>query len=235
MFDYPFPYYLSNLISHMYSPQAILAWIIFEYFVLKNSCWQRALLLLFLVIAINVFLKHLIGIPLQPPMVGYAVPSGHTQAAFAFWGYISYSYREKFFSYGIIALLMIFCWSLVHRHYHNWFDIASAIMFFVLELSIFEYLYYKRRYFVLEAFSLILLALYLSGFSWFPTVSFFGITTLLLSERPDRCTIYWIIGLWLFCLSDISFESRYFLLSACLYVLLKLAHKNTSNELSNNY
>ncbi|GHU23754.1 hypothetical protein FACS189472_16720 [Alphaproteobacteria bacterium] len=97
------------------------------------------------VMIFNKLLKDFFKVPLFPHLGnGYAFPSGHMHAAAAFYGYICYKTSDYKIKIAIIILLGCIGFSLVHCHFHDWFDVGGALLFAALEISLLHFL--KNRF-----------------------------------------------------------------------------------------
>lgn len=107
------------------------------------------LLLLIISVIMGEVLKSIFKIPLIFDPKRYGFPSGHTQFATVFYGWICYQLSQKAPHYLRViytALTMIILafgvTAIVHYGYHTWFDIAggfvsgSILLFLIIQLSI---------------------------------------------------------------------------------------------------
>ena len=87
----------------------------------------------------NVFLKEIFGVPLEPPLKGYALPSGHMHFAYVFYLYIAIFIRKKITAVPAFALLTIGLGYALHAlGYHSLKDIVAAIGFGTLTILLFS-------------------------------------------------------------------------------------------------
>lgn len=226
MLDYPLPYYFARTVSYFLSYPSILLWIIYEHFCLKQNKWQKALILMLFIIPWNTFIKAIIGIPLMPPLVGFAIPSGHSHVALAFWGFLAYKYRVSKQSLAIIMTLMMFFWSLVHLHYHNWLDVFVAIAFFVLEVLLFERLFNESIYCVLIGLFSLILLYKIIGISYGVSFSVYMLTAVVIAKKLDYKSWMLLSLIWLFSFGHIDFTWNYWFSSIITFLLIKLSDKN---------
>lgn len=127
-------------ISQFSQDYVIFPLVVFGILFLDRQLFLRIVVLLLFGIAINVFLKNVFQVPLNPDLHKdwLAFPSGHTQITVTFYGYLAYHYRNLFLSL-IVGLICIGeSLSLVHFHYHNWFDILGGFITAVVWIALFE-------------------------------------------------------------------------------------------------
>jgi len=88
---------------------------------------------------LNSYLKSIWQIPLNAEVgkIGWAFPSGHTQGATLFWGFLVIYYRRIWFTITASILLILSVTAIVHFKYHNWIDIIGGFSFAVIEIVIF--------------------------------------------------------------------------------------------------
>lgn len=132
----------SRFVLHWMSSYIVAMVLIVQLRRQDRDIWQKVLCFFLLEISWNTALKHLFAVPLNPPLVGYAFPSGHTQAACAFWGYAGYLYYKRYanlYSMGMAVLAIgLIAWALVFNNYHSTLDVVGAMFFAVLEIAVFE-------------------------------------------------------------------------------------------------
>jgi len=110
----------------------------------KRDLYAKAVCFLFFVIIFNTLLKHIFKVPLFPHLGdGYAFPSGHMHAATVFYGYIIYKIENKAVRTMLVFLLMIMGFSLIHRHFHDLFDVLGAVGFGASEIIIYHFLWQR--------------------------------------------------------------------------------------------
>ncbi len=106
-----------------------------------RDLWQQVLCFTLLVIGLNACLKHAFALPLSPPMVGYALPSGHTQKVCAFWGYAGYLYFKRTgdmrYLIGAAVIVVLVAWALVFNHYHSVLDVSAGVVATLIEGMLF--------------------------------------------------------------------------------------------------
>jgi undecaprenyl-diphosphatase len=89
----------------------------------------------------NALLKQLFKVPLFPHLgPGYAFPSGHMHAATVFYGYILYKINNKIMKALLFLLICGFGFSLIHCHFHDFFDIIGAVAFAFGEIVIYHFI-----------------------------------------------------------------------------------------------
>lgn len=149
-------------ISQFSQDYVIFPIVVFGILFLDRQLFLRIVVLLLFGIAINVFLKNVFQVPLNPDLHKdwLAFPSGHTQITVTFYGYLAYHYRNLLVSI-IVGLIFIGeSFSLVHFHYHNWFDILGGFIAAILWISLFEAIrkspLFRERFYL---FAIILLPL----------------------------------------------------------------------------
>lgn len=109
------------------------------FIVFDRKIWGQALFLLLFTVILNVLLKYFFHVPLLPHLgKGFAFPSGHMQAAVAFYGWLILSYRHLIFRFVLLTVLTGIGFSLIYFHYHTLIDVLGAVGFGSLSLSIYQ-------------------------------------------------------------------------------------------------
>jgi len=103
----------------------------------KRKYGQAFMLLLFTMIFSRI-LKEYFAIPLNPALKieGLAFPSGHMQSAVVFYGWL-YLFSNRLARMFIILLLSGIGFGLIQQGYHNIADVAAAVGFGVVTITIF--------------------------------------------------------------------------------------------------
>lgn len=142
--NYDFFDLLGRIWLLMGKSETMIVLAVLTYFTRYRTPFYRALLLLLASQFINGNLKLLFQVPLFPHLgEGFALPSGHMQAAIFFWGWLMYEYRRPWLTMlGMVALLGHGYW-LVHFNYHTPLDVAAAWPVAALTLASFALLIKK--------------------------------------------------------------------------------------------
>ncbi len=116
--------------------------IIFGIVFLDRRLFLRIAVLLLFGIAINVFLKNVFQVPLNPFLHKdwWAFPSGHAQLTATFYGYLAYAYRNNFLTLIAGAIIGGVCLSLIYFQYHDWIDVVGGLLTAVAWVILFEWL-----------------------------------------------------------------------------------------------
>ena len=135
------------------------------------------LILLFMTSAwINIVLKSILAMPRPPrelwlvPASGYGFPSGHTQSATVFWGYLSYRFRMIPFTIFTVVIVSLIAYSRVYLGVHYPHDVIGGLTIGLLLLLLaytIEYklgnvlrLTYRLKVLMVMLYSLLLLPIY---------------------------------------------------------------------------
>ena len=161
-----FLYYISQF-SQDY---VVFPLIIFGILFLDRQLFLRIVVLLLFGIAINVFLKNVFQVPLNPELHKdwWAFPSGHVQLTATFYGYLAYHYRNLFLSIAVALILIGESFSVVHFKYHDWMDVIGGLVAAGVWIVTFEVIRKSapfRNRFYLFALILLPLAFILERFS----------------------------------------------------------------------
>ena len=226
MADYNFSFICAKFISSLASMPAILFMIFADQFILKQKNWQPAVLLMLFVISWNSILKYLIGVQLMPPMLGYAIPSGHTHLVASFYGYMAYCYKDRMLGKLIFLSIVAFGWSLIKLHYHSLIDVSVALAFASVEIYLMHNFFRFQRLFMLEISTIILILSYAIGHPEYCFPLMLGTAAYTISQGLDRQSICWLLGLWLFILPEITFNQN----NIILFVLVLLIFKTSQFE-----
>lgn len=101
----------------------------------------KATILLFFSMIYNTLLKQIFKVPLYPHLgEGYAFPSGHMHAFGLFYGYFFIHSKNPVFKVFTSIIIVGISISLVYMRYHHAFDVFGAVVFFVVELFIDDYI-----------------------------------------------------------------------------------------------
>jgi len=223
MLDYDLAFICAKAISYLASMPAILSMIFIDQFILKQKNWQPAVLLMLVVISWNFILKYWIGVQLMPPMLGYAIPSGHTHLVAAFYGYIAYCYKDSLLGKLIFISIVAFAWSLIKLHYHSLIDVTVALAFASLEIYLMHNFFRFQRLFMLEISTIILILSYAIGHPEYCFPLMFGTAAYTISKGLNQQSIYWLLGLWLFVLPEITFDQKNIILFALVLLIFKIS------------
>ena len=235
MFEH-FDYNFARVMTYFLSYPAVIGFILFEQCVLKQNHWQKALVVMCLIISLNTLLKHFFAVPLMPPMLGFAVPSGHMHTAAAFWGYLAYCYRSSSILQLLLLCLLFFGWSLVKLHYHSYFDVSVAALLAIIEIAIIVRLQAKRP----ELFLEIATALLLVGCLWYMPkempFTLAGITAYYLAITKSPYVKIWLLGLWLLLIPNLTLSYQDLIFFTLMYSGMKISGLvGTKSEFSFNY
>ncbi|WP_169568953.1 phosphatase PAP2 family protein [Sneathiella limimaris] len=111
-----------------------------------KDVFRRALLMLLIAALLNSVLKEFFALP--RPIVtalyeaeGYSFPSGHSQTAAAFWGWIAFEYRKRRILPGLlIGLAGLVALSRPYLGVHHFHDVAGGLILGFLQVGIFSLL-----------------------------------------------------------------------------------------------
>ena len=98
---------------------------------IDRKAFNRTCLVVFVSAFLNVYLKYLWQIPLDPSLgkEGWAFPSGHAQFNFVLWASLAWHLRRGWV-YFCGCLINVLGWfAMVYFKYHTWDDIFAAIFF----------------------------------------------------------------------------------------------------------
>ncbi|MEI8321350.1 MAG: phosphatase PAP2 family protein [Alphaproteobacteria bacterium] len=111
----------------------------------KDKTFWHAFVLLFFTMIFSATLKNIFQIPLNPALgiEGYAFPSGHMQAAVAFYGWIFYTIKNRTVRILIPCILLGQGWAMIHAGFHSLTDELAG--FTVSVMLILAYGYFKNR------------------------------------------------------------------------------------------
>lgn len=110
--------------------------LIIGYYSSKRTPILRALFILLFSLIVSTFLKSFWKIPYQQAnFIGYAFPSGHMQAAIAFWGWLAWEFQKPKFFLFVLILFPCIAFALIHLGFHTLFDVSGAIVFQFLILA----------------------------------------------------------------------------------------------------
>jgi hypothetical protein len=151
--------------------------IIFGIYCVDKKVFINVLIMCILSAFINAYLKSIWRIPLDPALglKGWAFPSGHTQFNLVVWLVLIYQIRKLWVALIAIAITVMSYFSMLHFHYHNWYDIYAGIFFGALVFLAFvlwDYIF-KGRQLELASVCLIISVVMLAilpyqfyGYSW---------------------------------------------------------------------
>lgn len=146
---------LFYFISQFAQDYVVFPIVIFGLLFLDRRVFLRIVVLLLFGIAINVLLKNIFQVPLNPELQKdwWAFPSGHAQLTATFYGYLAYTYRNPFFRILMVFIIIMECFALVHFRYHNWMDVFGALATAFVWIIVFEVLrkssLFRDRFYVL--------------------------------------------------------------------------------------
>lgn len=133
---------IASLFLFFTNEQFLIPFIIFGYLYIDRDIFYNATCLILIGTLFNTALKVTFQVPLAEILGkdGFAFPSGHMQAATAFFGWLalkSHAFKIRIFT---IILLICIGLSLVHFQYHNYYDVLAAIF----SASLLMYAYYQN-------------------------------------------------------------------------------------------
>lgn len=120
----------------------LLIVILIGFYKIHEETFAKTLLLLTFSIIINTALKAYFEHPLPPTLnkLGWAFPSGHTQSAAIFWGWIALEFNKKWL-YLLSAFIITFVsLGVVHFGYHYPKDALAALIVGFVLISCYFYL-----------------------------------------------------------------------------------------------
>lgn len=112
-----------------------------------RKIFGHATILLMSIMILNSFLKSIFQIPLPAHLniETYAFPSGHMSTAITFYGWLVLNTKNNFIRFILVALIAGVGFSLIHKGFHNFYDIAGSIFFSAILLGIYTWLARKKE------------------------------------------------------------------------------------------
>lgn len=138
--ELPMPTLIAKLGLLFSEPTLMIGVFLFGFFCLNDKAYSRAFMLLLFTMIYNYYLKSIWQIPLKPPLEGWAFPSGHMSAGWVFWGWLTWHYKNKFFTLLFAVMMSLTAYGLNFHGYHEWVDIIGSIGFGTLTLFLFHWL-----------------------------------------------------------------------------------------------
>lgn len=133
----PIDIYLAKTGLLFSSPTLLVVTFLIGLFFLDAKAYSQAMMLMLFTLIYNLFLKSIWQIPLNPPLEGWAFPSGHMHTAWVFWGWLAIHYR-KWYLFIVYAVMMgLQGFGLMFHNYHNLTDLLGAAGFGTLTLILF--------------------------------------------------------------------------------------------------
>lgn len=128
----------------------IIPVIVLGYIWLDRGIFYHACCLILLSMLFNYALKITFQIPLNPMLgkPGFAFPSGHMQASWVLYGYLAIKINQPLWRLLIAVLLLGIGYSLVHRGFHNYFDVLGAMFFGTTLLALYGYALAKTKQYI---------------------------------------------------------------------------------------
>jgi hypothetical protein len=116
--------------------------IIFGFLALDRKIFGHATILLMFVMILNAFLKSIFEVPLSEHLniEGYAFPSGHMSSAITFYGWLFLNTKNNFIRFILGIVIAGVGFSLIHKGYHNIYDIAGSAFFCIILLTTYVWL-----------------------------------------------------------------------------------------------
>lgn len=116
--------------------------IIGGFLAIDRKIFGHATILLMFIMILNSFLKSIFQVPLAAHLniEGYAFPSGHMSSAITFYGWLILNTKNNFIRFALAVLIAGVGFSLIHKGYHNIYDIAGSIFFCAILLAIYTWL-----------------------------------------------------------------------------------------------
>lgn len=106
-------------------------------FFLDTKAFSKAFMLMLFTMIYNLYLKSIWQIPLDPPLEGWAFPSGHMHAAWVFWGWLVCHYKKWSLFATFLVAMSLATFGMIDHGYHHLSDVVGAIGFGSLSLLIF--------------------------------------------------------------------------------------------------
>lgn len=108
---------------------------------INNKLFYNLICLILLNIIVNVALKVIFQVPLNPALhkVGYAFPSGHMQLAVVLYGWILLHYQSLMLRIVSLIILVGISFSLIHYGYHDLRDVLGATLTGIILISLYRY------------------------------------------------------------------------------------------------
>ncbi len=116
--------------------------IILGFLAMDRKVFGHAIILLMFIMILNSFLKSIFQVPLSEHLNidGYSFPSGHMSSAITFYGWLFLNTKNNFIRFILGAIIAGAGFSLIHKGYHNIYDIAGSVFFCVILLIIYTWL-----------------------------------------------------------------------------------------------
>lgn len=127
--------------THIY--EVLIPIFLIGFFFIDRKIFSQAFLLLLFTTIYNLFLKSIWQIPLQPPLEGWAFPSGHLHSGWVFWGWLALHYKRLITIPIFLLMMAASAWGLIYHNYHNLHDLYASIGFGSLSLLIYYLVNYK--------------------------------------------------------------------------------------------
>lgn len=123
------------------NPLVVALLILTGFIFLNKKAFGRAFLIYAFVIIFCPFLKALFKAPPTPTVgTGWAFPSGHMMTLASLWIWLAWEYKNKFLSIFTALMLTSYGVALVYFDYHYPWDIAGALFFSLLTLSLYNFI-----------------------------------------------------------------------------------------------
>lgn len=113
---------------------------IFGIIFVDRRLFLRTTILILFGLILNIYLKSLFQVPLKPHLGNdwWAFPSGHTQFAATFYGYLAYSYQDKLIKILCFGITVLVACALVYFNFHDWIDVIAAFGVAALLIIMFD-------------------------------------------------------------------------------------------------
>lgn len=113
--------------------------IVSGFLALDRKIFGHATIILMFTMIYNVILKNTFQVPLASHLniVGYAFPSGHMHSAIAFYGWLMLNSKNLVIKIILGLILAGVAFGLIYKEFHNFYDIAGAIIFGSITLLIY--------------------------------------------------------------------------------------------------
>lgn len=130
---------LSTTILKFSHQEIIIPLVIIGYIWFNRPVFYSAISLVLLSMLDNVALKITFKVPLAPHLgkEGYAFPSGHMQLATVLYGWLIYKIPNTLLRMGLVILIALIGFSLIHAGYHDLKDILAAMGSALLLITVF--------------------------------------------------------------------------------------------------
>lgn len=130
-----------SIILFFGSPEFVIIVSIIGLYFGERQIFLNTLLIAFMGMTFNAYLKSVFQIPLNPEIgkTGWAYPSGHSMFDVVFWGSLFIQFRKPWVLIVGLCLSILGFFGMVYKHYHGWIEIIGGICSGGLVLVAFYY------------------------------------------------------------------------------------------------